>query len=33
MGWRSIAPIDYPSFKSYDKLLTYLNDEYPEMFD
>ena len=33
MGWRSIVPIDYPSFKSYEKLLTYLNKEYPEMFD
>ena len=33
MGWRSIVPIDYPSFKSYEKLLTYLINEYPEMFD
>ena len=33
MGWRSIVPIKQPSFKSYEKLLTYLNKEYPEMFD
>lgn len=33
MGWRSIVPIDYPSFKSFEQLLTYLHKEYPEMFD
>ena len=33
MGWRSIVPIDYPTFNSYEQLLTYLHHEYSDIFE
>ena len=33
MGWRSIVPIDYRTFNSYEQLLTYLHHEYSDIFE